>query len=72
MGGKLWKYLRGLLSIIIYEIDLETRTNQLINDISKFNNEHIIQYYSVTKSNIPEEPRYISSVTPTGFINGQD
>ena len=25
-----------------------------------------------TISNIPEEPRYISSITPTGFINVQD
>ena len=70
--GKLRKYIGGLLSIIIDERDIETRTNKLVNDIINFNNEHKINCYSVTQSNIPEEPRYISSMPPTGFINGQD
>ena len=67
---KLRKYIGGLLSIIIDESDIENRKNQLINDIINLNNEHIIQCYNVTQSNVPEETRYISSMTPTGFING--
>ena len=51
---KIWKYIDGLLSIIFDEADIENRKNQLINDISNFNNEHIIQLYNVTQSNIPE------------------
>ena len=66
------KYICGLLSIVIDEAYLKKETNQLINDISDFNKEHIIQCYNKTKPNITEEPRYISSTTPTGFINGQD
>ena len=46
--------------------------NQFLNYISNFNNKHIIRCYNKTISNIPEGPRYISSMTPTGFINGQD
>ena len=42
----LQKYIGGFLSIIIDEADLENRTNQLINYISTFNNEHIIKCYS--------------------------
>ena len=61
-----------MLSIIIDEEDPENKTNQFINDISNFNNEYMIQCYRETKSNIPEEPHYILSMTPTGLINGQD
>ena len=61
-----------MLSIDIYAADLENKTNQFINDISNFNNKHIIQSYNEAISNIYEEPRYISSMTPTGLINGQD
>ena len=32
-----------MISIDITEADLEQKTNQFINDISKFNNKHIIQ-----------------------------
>ena len=62
----------GLSSIIVDEADIEIRTKQWINDISIFNNEHIIQHYNIPKSNLPEEPRCISCITPTGFINGKD
>ena len=68
---KLWEYIGGLSSINIHESGIKKRTNQLINDISSFNNEHIIQCYNVNQYNIPEEPCYISSMTPTGFINVQ-
>ena len=69
---KLRKYLSGVLSIDNDEADLGNKTNQFINDISNFNNKHIIQCNNKPISNIPEEPRYISSMTPTGFRNGQD
>ena len=68
---KLRKYLSGILSIYIDELYLEKKTNQFINDISAFNNEHTTQCYKETISNIPEELRYTFSMTPTGFINGQ-
>ena len=60
------------LKIYIEEVDLVNKTNQFINDISDFNNKHIIQCYSKNISNIPEGPCYISFMTPTGFINVQD
>ena len=62
----------GLSSIIVDEEDLKNRTNQQINAIINFNNEHILMGYNVTQSNIAEEEQYISCMTPTGLINGQD
>ena len=61
-----------MLSIDIDESSIEKKKNQFINDISNFNNKHIIECYNKTISNIPEEPRYISPMTPNVFINGQD
>ena len=61
-----------MLSIDIDEADLEKKTNQFINDISNFNDKHIIQCYNKPIPNTPEEPCYISSMTPTGFMNGRD
>ena len=49
----------------------KNKTNQFINDISNFNNKHIIQCKNKPISNIPEEPCYISSMTPNGLNNGQ-
>ena len=60
-----------MLSIDIDESYIEKKTNQFINDISDFNNKHIIQCYKKTISNITEEPHYISSMTQTGFIDGK-
>ena len=51
---KVQKYFGGLLCIIIDETDLENKINQLIDDIRNFKNQHIIQCYSVTQSNIRE------------------
>ena len=45
-----------ILSIDNNEADLEKKTNQFINDISGFNNKHIIQYNNKHIPNIPEEP----------------
>ena len=61
-----------MLYIYIDGAYLEKKTNQFINDIIKFNNKDIIQYYNKIISNIPEEPRCISCMTPTGFINCQE
>ena len=61
-----------MLSIDTDEADLENKTYQFISDIRNFNNKLIIQCNNKNISNIHEEPRYISSMTPTGFINGQD
>ena len=69
--GKLRKYLSGILSMDNDEADLEKKKNHFINDISNFNNKHIIQCNNKPIFNIPEVPRYISSMTPTVFINGQ-
>ena len=61
-----------ILSIDLDEADLEKKRNKFFNDISDFNNKHIIQCYKENVSNMPEEPRYISSMKPTGLITGQD
>ena len=55
-----------------YEADLKIRTDQLINHIQNFNNEHKVHLHNVTQYNIPEEESYISCISPTGFINNQD
>ena len=60
------KYLSGILFIDNYEADLEKKTNQFINYIIDFNKKHIIQCNRKPISNIPEEPYYISSMTPIG------
>ena len=52
--------------------DLGCRWLQFINDKSDFNNTHIVKYNIQPVSNIPEEERFISSITPIGFRNGQD
>ena len=48
------------------------RKQNIIHYSINFNKEHIIQCNNKTISDIPEEPRVISSMTPTGLINGQD
>ena len=55
-----------------YEVCLEKKKNYFINDISDFNNKNIIKCNSKPISNIPEGPHYVSSMTPIGFMNGQD
>ena len=67
---KLRKYLSGILSIENYEADIGERTNQFINDKSNYNKKHIIKWNIQTTFNIPEEPRFISSMTPVGSRNG--
>ena len=69
---ELRKYLSGILSIENDEADLGRKTNQFINDKSDFNNTHIIKCNIQPISNIPEELRFISSMKPIGFSNGQN
>ena len=69
---KLRNCLSGILYIENDEADIEKKTNQFISDKSDFNNKHIIKYKIQPISNIMKEPRFISSMTPIGFINGQD
>ena len=42
------------LAIIVDEENIETISNQWINEIKIFTNEHIIQRYNIPQSNIPE------------------
>ena len=64
--------MSGILSIEIDAADIEKKTNQFINDIRYFDNKHIVKCYNKPTCNIPEEPRYIPSMKPTGFMNSQD
>ena len=68
----LFNYMDGLLYIIIEEEEIKIRTNQWFNHSRDFNNKHVITPYNVTISNIPKEEQFITCMTPTGFINGQD
>ena len=57
-GKKLRIYMSGVLSIDNDEADLGKKTNQFINDISNFNNKHIIQCKIKPLSNITEQVTY--------------
>ena len=65
-------YMDGLLSIMIYEEEIITRTYQWLFNIQDLNKEHVILPYNVNIYNIPEEEKFITCMTPTGFINGHD
>ena len=69
---KLRKSLSGILYIENDKANLGKKMDQFINDKSDFNNTHIIKSNIQRISNIPEEERCISSMTPIGFRNGQD
>ena len=69
---KLRKYLSGILYIKNNKADLGKKMDQFINDKSDFNNTHIIESNIQPVSNIPEEERFVLSMTPIGFSNGQD
>ena len=69
---KLRNCLSGILYIENDEADIEKKTNQFISDKSDFNNKHIIKCDIQPISNIPEELRFISYITPIGFSNCQD
>ena len=69
---KLGKYISGILHIKNTKADLEKKVDEFINDKSECNNTHIIKSNILPVSNIPEEERFISSMTPIGFRNDQD
>ena len=66
------KYLSGIPYIENNKADLGKNMDQFINDKSDFNNTHSINSNIQPVSNIPEEERFISSMTPIGYRNGQD
>ena len=68
---KLVKYISGVLYIESDKADLGKKMDQFINDKSEFDNTHIIKSNIQHVSNIPEEERFVSSMTPIGFRNGQ-
>ena len=69
---KLRKYLSGILYIENDKADLGKNMDQFINDKSDFDNTHFIKSNIQPVSNIREEERFISSMTPIEFRNGQD
>ena len=69
---KLRKYLYGITLIEITQADLEKKFNEFINDKIDFNNTHIIKSNIKPVTNVTEEARFISSMTPIGFRNDQD
>ena len=48
------------------------KVDEFINDKIDFNNTHIIKSNNQPVSNVTEEARFISSITPIGFKNDQD
>ena len=69
---KFGKYLYGISHIEKTKAYLEKKLDELINDKSEFNNTHIIESKIISVSNVPEEERFISSMTPIIFRNDQD
>ena len=69
---KLRKYLYGITHIKNNKADLEKKVDEFINDNIDFNNTHIIKSNIQPVYNVPEEERFISSMTPIGFGNDQD
>ena len=66
------RHLSGILHNENIKADREKKVYEFINDKSDFNNTRIIKSKILPVSNIPEEERCISSMTPLGFRNGQD
>ena len=70
---ELWiKYLNGITLIESTQADLEKKVDKFINHKIDFNTAHIIKSDIQQITNVPEEARFISSMTPTGFRNDQD
>ena len=66
------KYLNGITLIESTQADLEKKADEFINHKVDFNITHIIKSDIQQLTNVPEEARFISSMTPTGFRNDQD
>ena len=69
---KLRKYVYGISHIENTKTDLEKKVDEFINDKIDFNTTHIIKSDIQQLTNVPEEARFISSMTPTGSRNDQD
>ena len=73
IGIEIWrKYLNGIILIESTKADLEKKVDKFINHKIDFNTTHIIKSNIQPVTNVPEEARFISSMTPTGFRNDQD
>ena len=73
IGIEIWrKYLNGITLIESTQADLEKKVDEFINHKIDFNTTHIIKSDIQPVTNIPEEAKFISSMTPTGFRNDQD
>ena len=66
------KYLNGITLIESTQADLEKKVDEFINNKIDFNTAHIIKSDIQQITNVMEEARFISSMTPTGFRNDQD
>ena len=56
---------------LLYIMMLMNRKNKWFLHIHEFNKEKFILPSNITISNISEEGRYTTFMTPTGFITGQ-
>ena len=73
IGIEIWrKYMNGITLIESTQADLEKKVDEFINHKIDFNITHIIKYGIQPATNVPEESRFISYMTPTGFRNDQD
>ena len=66
------KYFYGITLIKSTQADREKNVDEFINDKIDFNTTHIIKSNIQPVTNVPEETRFISSMTLTGFKNDQD
>ena len=64
-------YMDALLSMMFDEEYLTDIINRWFFHIRNFNKENVIQHYNITTSNITEEERYLTCMTPNGLINGK-
>ena len=64
-------YMKLFLSIIIGDKDIMNRLEQWLFHINYFHNKHVMLPKNKTVAAICEAERYMSYLTPTGFINGQ-
>ena len=73
IGIEIWrKCLNGITLIKSTQADLEKTFDEFINHKIEFNTTHIIKSYIQPVTNVPEEARFISFMTPTVFRKDQD
>ena len=72
IGIEIWRnYMNGITLIESTQADLDKMVDEFINHKIDFNTTPIITSVIQQLSNVPEEARFISSMTPTGFRNDQ-